>query len=128
MTNIRNYFKELKNSNTTINVAKTEETMKAHGIGRIEFDKCSLKEVLYIPKLSTNLLSVNSVTKNDGEVIFTKEKVIVKPNNKTVLKEKKMSNGLFQVKLIPEQNDESYLTESNKSQAEICTENLDMQA
>ncbi|KYM96030.1 Copia protein [Cyphomyrmex costatus] len=117
MTNIKSYFKELKKSNTTISIAKTEESMKAYREGSIEFDSCSLREVLYVPKLSTNLLSVNSITKNGGEVIFTKENVIMKADNKIVLKGNRTSNGLFQVKLIPESSNKSYLSEK-KSQKE----------
>jgi len=38
--------------------------MQALGKGCIEFDNCSLKGVLYVLKLTTNLLSVNSITRN----------------------------------------------------------------
>jgi len=68
----------MKKSNMVINVAKTEETMQAKEIGSIEFDNFRLTEALYVPNLSTNLLSVNKITKNDGEVIFTKEEVKIK--------------------------------------------------
>jgi len=110
MTNNRSLFKEIKKSNMVINVAKTEETMQAEGIGSIEFDNFRLTEALYVPNLSTNLLSVNKITKNGGEVIFTKEEVKIKYGYRIVLKGQKMSNGLFEVKLKPENNFESYLT------------------
>jgi len=110
MTNNRRLFKEMKKTNMVINVAKTEETMQAEGIGSIEFDNFRLTEALYVPNLSTNLLSVNKITKNSGEVIFTKEEVKIKYGYRIVLKGQKMSNGLFEVKLKPENNFESYLT------------------
>jgi len=34
----------------------------------IEFDNCNLKEVVYIPELSTNLLSIQTITDNGNEV------------------------------------------------------------
>lgn len=58
--------------------------MQARGKGKIEFNECSLREVLYVSNLSTNLLSVNSVTNKGGEVIFTKEEVIIKNSNKVL--------------------------------------------
>lgn len=117
MTNQKKYFKDLEKIKTVINLAKSEEIMYAYGKGSIEFDKCKLKEVLYVPNLSTNLLSVNSITKNGGEVIFTEDEVLVKAENKTIMKGKKMSNGLFQVKLKVDVNIESLLTEKAESQA-----------
>jgi len=102
MTNQKIYFKDLEKVKTVINVAKSQETMQAFGKGCIEFDNCSLKEVLYVPKLTTNLLSVNSITRNGEEVIFTGDQVIIKVKNKVIIKGEKMSNGLFQVKLKPD--------------------------
>jgi len=60
MTNQKIYFKDLEKVKTVINVAKSQETQQAFGKGCIEFDNCSLKEVLYVPKLTTNLLFVNN--------------------------------------------------------------------
>jgi len=102
---------------TVIKVAKSQETMQAFEKGCIEFDNCSLKEVLYVPKLTTNLLSVNSITRNGGKVIFTDDQIIIKVKNKVIIKREKMSNGLFQVKLKPDLNQKSYLTEKTEDQA-----------
>jgi len=102
----------MKKSNMVINVAKTEETILAERIGNIEFDNFRLTEALYVPNLSINLLSVNKITKNGGEVIFTKEEVKIKYGYRIVLKGQKMSNGLFEVKLKPESNFESYLIDT----------------
>jgi len=75
-----------------INVAKTEKTMQAEGIRSIEFDNFRLTEALYVPNLSTNLLSVNKITKN-GEVIFRENEVKIKYGYRIVLEGQKMSNG-----------------------------------
>lgn len=84
LTNKRSYFKELQRISITINVAKSKETMEATGIGIIEFDEFKLKEVLYVPNLSSNLLSIHSVMKNGGEVIFKEDEVIIKVQNKVI--------------------------------------------
>lgn len=55
-------------------------------MGRIEFEQCKLQEVMYVPELSTNLLSVNAIIKN-AEVPFTNDKVII--NCKSETKRKK---------------------------------------
>lgn len=67
---------------------------------------------MYVPELRTNLLLVNTITNNDGKVLFSKNEVIISRENKTVLKGKKLSNGLFQVRLRAEVKQDSYLTEN----------------
>lgn len=68
-----------------------------------------------VPELSTNLLSVHSITENGGEVLFTKDKVQVKYNNKEIIKGHKMNNGSFEVKLKPIKQSESYLTDETSN-------------
>lgn len=70
---------------------------------------------MYVPDVSTNLLSVNALTKGGAEVIFTQE-VMVKCKNKSIMKGKKLSNGLFQIKLTPQNKPEAYLTENSRNQ------------
>jgi len=77
-------------------------SMEAKGSRKMEFDECRLEKVLYVSDLNTNLLSVNAITTNGGEVLFSKDEVIISHKNKTVLKGKKLPNGLFQVKLKSE--------------------------
>lgn len=62
-----------------------------------------------------NLLSVNAITESGGEVLFTKEKVIVKHANKTIMKGKKLQNSLFQVKVKPQNEYRSYLAQKNRN-------------
>jgi len=58
-------------------------------------------------------ISVNSITKNGSEVIFTEAKVIIKVKNKVIMKGKKTINGLF-VNLKPEKYQESFLIQKNE--------------
>lgn len=81
MTNNKNLFKDMQKTTSEIKTAKNSEVMTAKGIGTIETDKCILNNVLYVTDLSKNLLSVNTITKNGGKVIFTKEKAEIWKNN-----------------------------------------------
>jgi len=114
MTNNRDNLKHFKKMNTKIGVAKVNESMTAEGTGCLEFQNCRLKEVVYIPELSKNLLSVNAITSNGGKVLFTDKDVIVSFNNKEILKGQKLSNGLYQIKTELEEEKETYLTENKE--------------
>lgn len=118
MTNNKKYIQEMKQINSVIGVAKSAESMVAKGSGSIDFDKCRLEDVMYVPELNANLLSVNAITKNEGEVLFAKNEVIISHKNKIILKGEKLSNGLFQVKLKAEIKQDSYLTKDIKTDAE----------
>lgn len=78
-------------------VAKSD--MKSEGQVKIEGDDFNLKHVLFVPELSTNLLSVNSITANEGEVVFSKVKVIISKHNFTVCEGTKQPNGLYIVEV-----------------------------
>jgi len=88
--------------------------MTAKGTGCLEFRNCRLKEVVYIPELSKNLLSVNTITSNGEKVLFTNKDVTVSFNNKEILKGQKLSNGLYQIKMETEEEKETYLTENKE--------------
>lgn len=94
-------------------LAKKGRTIKADGIGRVELDTCILKDVLHVPELTKNLLSVSAITANGGEVIFGGEEVKIKKGNRTLLQGRKNSNGLYEIKLTDRQTFHS--EEENKS-------------
>jgi len=91
----------------------------ARGYGMIEFDNCNLKEVVYIPELSTNLLSVRAITDSEGEVHFVGNEVSITYNNKIILKGYKQKNGLFQIKMKADQKEKSYFSEDYDNAAMI---------
>lgn len=117
MTNRKNYIKNFHKTDSKIGVAKENETMVAKGSGSIEFENCKLKDVMYVPELSTNLLSVHAITEGGGKVLFNKDEVIISSDSKTILKGQKMQNGLFQVKLKRINENKSYLSESSNCAA-----------
>lgn len=105
-------IQQMKKITTTVGVAKTSVSMDAKGIGKMEFDKYKMEEVLYVPQLSANLLSVHAITKNDGVVIFTKNAVQINHKNKTIMEGEKLSNGLFQIKLKAETKQDSFIAKN----------------
>lgn len=115
MSNTKELFSTLTESESTILVAKKNQTMMSEGKGNIEGSKCTLKNVLFVPELSKNLLSVNAITDNNGQVIFSKKKVIIKKDDTLVLEGIK-ENGQYIVKL--QQNNEGFLAENRMSNCE----------
>lgn len=71
--------------------------MKAKAKESMKFE-CQLNNVLYIPNLTSNLLSMNAITNNERTVIFTRNKVFVKHKGQLVLKGTKTDKGLYEVK------------------------------
>lgn len=79
-----------------INVAKKEETLVATNVGTILTEECKLWNVLYVPNLRNNLLSINKIEQSGFGVKFEKNKVTVYRNRKTVKGYKK--NNLYKIK------------------------------
>lgn len=61
MTNRLDFISKFKEKRYVIGVAKINESMTSRGSGSIEFENFRLKEVMYVPDLSTNLLSVHDI-------------------------------------------------------------------
>jgi hypothetical protein len=57
-----------------------------------------LKNVLYVPNLGVNLVSICSATEKDNvQILFSENEVLFSKNGKLSIKEKKASNGLYQL-------------------------------
>lgn len=117
MSNNKNIFSKIESVKAEVQTAKKSNTIKVEGKGSIEAYECDLNEVLYVPDLSKNLLSVNAITENNGEVHFSKNKVIVTKNRKTVLEGTKEENGLYVINLTEEQKNATCLLTQNKKKA-----------
>lgn len=117
MVNDKNLIKNLKQISTQVGVAKASETMSGNGIGNIDFKTCRFKDVIYVPELSMNLISVNAITSQKGTVIFTEDKVIVKHQNNVVLQGMKNKNGLYEVDLQPQSSANAYLAGNQTEKA-----------
>ena len=97
MVNNKDIFKNLTDKTVEISVAKKNALILAEGVGNVETEKCILSEVLYVPELSKNLLSVCAITENQGKVIFEEDKVYVIKDNKTIFEGNKNEKGLFMI-------------------------------
>jgi len=62
-------------------------------------------------------------TSNEGKVLFTEKDVTVSFNNKEILKDRKLNNGLYQIKIEIEGEKETDLTENKKLKVDLWQEN-----
>lgn len=115
MVNDKKCLTDLKKEKSTVGVAKVDESMTSMERGSVISETCILKDVMYVPELSTNLLSVSTITRNGGEVLFTENEVIVKKEDKEVMRGSIGRNGLYEVNLstdIEESSHKALKTES----------------
>lgn len=99
MTNNRKLLSGINESNSIISIAKRNEKITSNEMGKIETNKYTLNEVLFVPDLQKNLLSVSVITDKGGEVLFTKKEVLVSKNKEIIIKGKKNENGLYTINL-----------------------------
>jgi hypothetical protein len=97
MTNKKSLLTDIKPHSQSIKVDKKYQTMEAICEGMVSFKDGILKNVSYVPELNRNLLSVNCVTKNGGDVLFTGNKVYLLNKGEPTLEGDKTENGLFTV-------------------------------
>ncbi|UYV70659.1 hypothetical protein LAZ67_8000192, partial [Cordylochernes scorpioides] len=112
MINSKKFLLDEVDCNSKISIEKKEETLIAKSVGKIQGKKCDLKEVMFVPNLTNNLLSVSAITRNKGKVVFEDEKVFVVKNGKKVLEGEKQENGLYTINIETEnpEIEESHLT------------------
>ncbi|UYV63174.1 K02A2.6-like, partial [Cordylochernes scorpioides] len=106
-----------KKCDVNINVAKKEEGMRAKTSGQFKGRQCNLNEVIFVPELSKNLLSVTSIVNNGGEVNFKGDKVTILKDGKKVLEGDQLENGLYAV------NIEQHFSKQNDSNLTLPSEN-----
>lgn len=123
LVNCKDYFNDcimLKNP-IKIAVAKDGDYMEAVGIGNIlaiskvgnKTIKCTIKNVLYVPKLRRNLLSVKQLESANLKVIFFRNEVKLIDKNKGIVAIGKRNN-LYELKFeINSQNTFNVIKECN---------------
>lgn len=115
MTKKLNFLSNIEKQNTNIQIAKKNEKITSKIKGKIETETVNLTNVLYVPELPKNLISVNEITENNGQVLFTKNKVIISKDNQEVLTGKKNENGLYSVKLKLQKEETTFLTSEHNT-------------
>lgn len=98
MINNKNLITSYKQNKSQVFTANGD-TMNVEGQGTVVGKSCDLIDTLYVPQLTQNLISVNSITNNGGTVKFSQDKVEIFKNNNLILKGNK-ENGLFTVDII----------------------------
>jgi hypothetical protein len=87
MTGNRNYFSQLTEKDMQFNIEMGDDgKYRAKGVGIVKFERkygkpFDLKDVLYIPGLKKNLMSISMLEDLGYEVFFPKRRVLLKPPN-----------------------------------------------
>lgn len=110
MVNNKSKIRNWKENISEIGTAKENERMLSYGIGNIETKNCTLEEVIYVPNLSKNLLSVNKITQHGGKVIFENEKVQVYKDQNKIMEGKRNEKGLYVVELTDNKEEKALLS------------------
>lgn len=98
MVNDQKLFTELVWKKSDIIWQLKTEKMKAKELGTVETENCIKKDVLYVPELSKNLLSLSAIIRNGGQVVFADDKAEVQKNGKRFIAQK-TRQGLWIVNL-----------------------------
>lgn len=104
MTKHRSWIKDMKNVEDSVNIANNLQ-IRVDGIGHCEVQanngsfqqELDIKEVSFVPDLSTNLLSVSKITEKGNTVIFTKSKCEVLDPTNEVIATGSIENGLYKL-------------------------------
>lgn len=115
MTNKLEHLENLKQEQSKVGVAKANESMLSEELGTLNSENCVLKNVMYVPDLNANLISVSAITDHGGEVIFTEKEVMIKKDREQILCGNKKENGLYEIKLYTnkrESEEKSYAAHS----------------
>ena len=114
MVNDRNLITNMQQINTKIEVAKMDETMNAEGVGQCKLRQCNLTNVVYVPDLTANLLSVTAITDTGGKVNFSGDTVKIEKNG-TEIAGRKNEKGLYEINLGRKRKESSYMAASEGS-------------
>ncbi|CAH2099257.1 unnamed protein product [Euphydryas editha] len=104
--NIINVSHNLKTSQITVANSMTMpvmcsgETQITTVIGKLQYD-IVVKEVLCVPNLTTNLLSVSKLIKNGNKVSFSEEHCYIRNRENVLIGIAEMTNGVYRLKTKP---------------------------
>ncbi|XP_062528652.1 copia protein isoform X2 [Bombyx mori] len=89
-----------------------KENLVATAVGYINTDFGKFENVLYVPGISRNLISVSCLTDNGATAIFENDKVTIKKLGKVILTGIKNKIGLYEVQIRVQFKKEVHITES----------------
>lgn len=123
MTNDQKKLSNMEKIRTKVGVANKKRPMEANGKGKIDFGSCVLNDVLYVPDLRKNLLSVSAVTDKRDKVLFKEDRVLVTKKDKVILRGQKDNLWFYVVKPQTELHQEAHATE-RRTKAQMWHERL----
>lgn len=106
MCSQRNWFEELKPSSGTVSCADKSSQLEVSGIGTVRGtlenkQEIILKDVLYIPELNGNLMSVKQIQNAGFSVTFKNDEAVVKKGSTNFVLCKLSSKGQYICDLLP---------------------------
>ncbi|KZC07576.1 Copia protein [Dufourea novaeangliae] len=113
MTNDVQLLRNKRPVNKEIKVASQKGAMIAEQIGKVEMKHCELENVLYIPELRGNLMSVSAIDKQGGKVEFYNGQVKICKNERVIFRGKRNDGGLYAVKEITDEGSVLMTTKHN---------------
>jgi hypothetical protein len=116
MCSQKDLFTELEDFDETVYLASDSIT-KAKGIGKVMLNSddrdIQLEEVLYVPDLRSNFISISKIVDKKFDVKFTSDIVIVSKNNEVIMKGERVEN-LFMFKSSQSYQQNFLLEEEDK--------------
>lgn len=106
----------------TIKVAN-DKSLSVHSTGQLSLDVCNDKgqynkilfqNVLYVPELATNLLSVSQIIKNGGQVKFNSKGCVILNKNNIVVATASLINNMYRLDVKCEH---AYISDVDKQDA-----------
>ncbi|KAG1784354.1 uncharacterized protein HD556DRAFT_1201974, partial [Suillus plorans] len=85
----------LADSGTTSHITKIQSALTDYVPLKCHKVTCKLKNVLYVPRASNNLVSITCLDREGGHAIMKKGKVTLKVRGKRTIAEGKLYNGLY---------------------------------
>ena len=115
-------FNSMTSASGNLKLASNKYTATIEGKGKVtmfkEKEKFNLNDTLFIPDLTTNLLSVSKITEKGNKVIFEKEKAFIMENDGTVILTAKKSNDLYYLE-FDESNETAKYTRTTGNDSKI---------
>lgn len=99
MTNDISLLVNIKKMDSEIGIAKQDSYILSKAVGTLVAKECNLENVLYVPDLARNLLSVDAIVECGGLVKFSNNSVSVTKNGDEILKGFRDESGGFLITL-----------------------------
>ncbi|CAB3249230.1 unnamed protein product [Arctia plantaginis] len=115
MTNNINILSKYEEQQSQISVANND-TILSQGAGTVQGMNCQRLKTLYVPDLAQNLMSINSITNNNGTVLFTQNNVQIYKKGQLILKGEK-ENGLYYININQENHENTLFLTKEKGTA-----------